>query len=223
MKRYLLLFIMTLTATLLITINVIFFLKEKTCTYKIEEEFYEEEVTIKIKRFNDTKITKEYTFTDEEIKKLEEEDLKSDGYEVTSKDLKLTATKKEKLKDYFKEIEKYESQGFVCKQEDYMAIIYGSDETFKDSIKEDVVLVDFYADWCGPCKMLSPIIDEVAKETSAKIVKINVDKCPITAKEYGVMSIPTLIVFKDGKEINKQIGLCSKQALMTMLKIEEDL
>ncbi len=104
-----------------------------------------------------------------------------------------------------------------------MAIIYGSDETFKDSIKEDVVLVDFYADWCGPCKMLSPIIDEVAKETSAKIVKINVDKCPITAKEYGVMSIPTLIVFKDGKEINKQIGLCSKQALITMLKIEEDL
>ncbi len=115
MKRYLLLIIMTLTATLLITINVIFSLKEKTCTYKIEEEFYEEEVTIKIKRFNDTKITKEYTFTDEEIKKLEEEDLKSDGYEVTSKDLKLTATKKEKLKDYFKEIEKYESQGFVCK------------------------------------------------------------------------------------------------------------
>ena len=223
MKRYLLLIIMTLTATLLITINVIFSLKEKTCTYKIEEEFYEEEVTIKIKRFNDTKITKEYTFTDEEIKKLEEEDLKSDGYEVTSKDLKLTATKKEKLQDYFKEIEKYESQGFVCKQEDYMAIIYGSDETFKDSIKEDVVLVDFYADWCGPCKMLSPIIDEVAKETSAKIVKINVDKCPMTAKEYGVMSIPTLIVFKDGKEINKQIGLCSKQALMTMLKIEEDL
>ncbi len=115
MKKYLLLIVMALMAVLLITVNVIFFLKEKTCTYKIDEEFYKEVITIKIKRFNDTEIKKEYTFTDDEIHKLEEEYLKVDGYQITSKDLKITATKKEKAKNYLKELEKYKSQGFICK------------------------------------------------------------------------------------------------------------
>ena len=69
------------------------------------------------------------------------------------------------------------------------------------------VLVDFYADWCGPCKMVSPLVDELAEESDAyKVGKINVDESPELAAKYGVMSIPTLIVFKDGKVAQQAIG-----------------
>ena len=77
-------------------------------------------------------------------------------------------------------------------------------ENFDELIKNGLVLVDFYADWCGPCKMLSPILEQV---DFMDVIKINVDEHQDLAIKYGVMSIPTMIFFKDGEEIKKEIGL----------------
>lgn len=80
------------------------------------------------------------------------------------------------------------------------------------------VLVDFYADWCGPCKMLAPIVEQIAAENDAyEVVKLNVDDAPDIAARYGVMSIPTLIVFKNGNAAAKTIGVQSKQTILNML------
>ena len=78
------------------------------------------------------------------------------------------------------------------------------------------VLVDFWAEWCGPCKMIAPVLEEVAKEKDGtlKIVKLDVDENPQTAQKFGVMSIPTLLVFRDGREINRLIGYMPKAQLL---------
>ena len=99
-----------------------------------------------------------------------------------------------------------------------MAIVHVDDKDFDNSIKKGTVLVDFYADWCGPCRMLSPIIEELVEQRDINVVKVNVDEANETARKFGIMSIPTIIVFKDGKEINKQVGLCSKEELEKMIK-----
>ena len=82
------------------------------------------------------------------------------------------------------------------------------------------VLVDFYADWCGPCKMLSPTVDKMAEKYAGKIkvCKLNVDEAFPVAATYGVQSIPTLIFFKNGKDVNKSIGLCSESELESMIE-----
>lgn len=80
------------------------------------------------------------------------------------------------------------------------------------------VLIDFYADWCGPCRMLGPVIEELAGEVSdAKICKINVDEEEELASKFGVMSIPTVVVIKDNKVVNKSVGYQSKEKLLAML------
>jgi len=83
------------------------------------------------------------------------------------------------------------------------------------------VLLDFWADWCGPCRMVGPIIDEVAGESAniAKIGKVNVDEEPELAAKYNIMSIPTLIVIKNGEVVNKSVGAKSKQAILDMLNV----
>jgi thioredoxin 1 len=82
------------------------------------------------------------------------------------------------------------------------------------------VLVDFYADWCGPCRMVAPVLEELAKETTdAKIVKVNVDHSPQLAARYGVNSIPSLKVFDEGEVVDGQVGLASKARLKAMLGI----
>lgn len=86
-----------------------------------------------------------------------------------------------------------------------MAIIHGTDENFKDLIKGKVI-VDFFATWCGPCKMLSPVIEEVSKNTDIIFIKIDVDECPNVSKEYGIMSVPTLLKIENGEVIDKKIG-----------------
>ena len=99
-----------------------------------------------------------------------------------------------------------------------MAIIYANDETFNTEINDDNVLVDFYADWCGPCRMLTPILENINEErANVKIVKVNVDEAHNTSKLFGVMSIPTLIHFKNGKLISKKVGLCSKDDIIEMI------
>lgn len=81
------------------------------------------------------------------------------------------------------------------------------------------ILVDCYAPWCGPCKLLSPIIDELAEETkNCKFYKINVDDAEEISREYGVMSIPTLLLFEDGELKEKTIGLKSKEELKKIIK-----
>ena len=80
------------------------------------------------------------------------------------------------------------------------------------------VLVDFYADWCGPCKMLAPLVEEIAAASNDyAVVKLNVDDAPELAAKYGVMSIPTLIVFKNGEPSGRTVGVQSKQAILSML------
>lgn len=93
-------------------------------------------------------------------------------------------------------------------------------KNFKDSISNGITLVDFYADWCTPCKMLSPAISKLAEDFNGKVnvYKINVDSAPEIAVEYSVMSIPTVILFKDGKVAEKNIGLVGKEVLESMIK-----
>ena len=94
-----------------------------------------------------------------------------------------------------------------------------NEKDFNELIKEGKVLVDFYADWCGPCKMISPIVEEIANENSdIEVVKVNVDNFENIARQYGIMSIPTLIVFKNGKEVNKSIGFVDKDGILDLLK-----
>ena len=93
-------------------------------------------------------------------------------------------------------------------------------ENFKEEVlnSEKPVLVDFYADWCGPCNAMAPVIEELAKELEgkAKVGKVNVDENSDIAVEYNVMSIPTLIIFKNGKEEKRLVGLRDKEELLSM-------
>ena len=102
-----------------------------------------------------------------------------------------------------------------------MEIIKVNSQNFEEEVikSEKPVLIDFYADWCGPCKMLSPIIDEIAEENSEiKVVKVNVDDSQDLAMKYQVMSIPTLVVIKDGKEVNRSVGLIDKTDVISLIK-----
>ncbi|MBR7090874.1 MAG: thioredoxin [Clostridia bacterium] len=83
-----------------------------------------------------------------------------------------------------------------------------------------LVLVDFYATWCGPCKMLSPILEQVADEMgdSIQIVKMDIDECMELAQEYGIMSVPTMILFENGAEIQRAVGFRQKAQIVDMIK-----
>ena len=102
-----------------------------------------------------------------------------------------------------------------------MEVIKLNSSNFEDEVLKSnkKVLVDFYADWCGPCKMMSPIVDEIADSYSdkVKVCKINVDEAPDIATNYGIMSIPTLIFFENGNVVDTVIGLTSKSELISKL------
>lgn len=96
-----------------------------------------------------------------------------------------------------------------------------NDDTFEAEVlkSEEPVLVDFFADWCGPCQMLAPVIEEIAEEADGcKICKLNVDQSPNTAVSYRVASIPTLIVFKNGQAEKKAIGFQSKSEILQLIQ-----
>ena len=107
------------------------------------------------------------------------------------------------------------------KEIENMNIIKVSNENFEEEVlnSDKVVLIDFFADWCGPCKMLSPIIEKISNENqNIKVVKINVDEAQDIAMKYQVMSIPTLVVIKDGEEVNRSVGLVSQADIEKMIK-----
>ena len=106
-------------------------------------------------------------------------------------------------------------------EENSMNVIKVTNDTFeKEVLNSNIpVLVDFYADWCGPCKMLSPTVDEVANENDdIKVVKVNVDEAQDVAIKYQVMSIPTLVVIKNGNEVNRSVGVIDKEEILSMIK-----
>ena len=100
-----------------------------------------------------------------------------------------------------------------------MSIIHGNEQEFEQYLKRDIVLVDFFATWCGPCKMLGPVLEELAEERSQlSIVKMDVDACPNLAQKYGVMSVPTLLLFQNGELIASQTGYMPKEMIQEWIE-----
>lgn len=103
-----------------------------------------------------------------------------------------------------------------------MAVMALTQENFEAEVgkSSDIVLVDFWATWCGPCKMLSPVIEEIAGANlpGVKVAKVDVDQQPDLAGQFKVMSIPTLIVFKDGKAAATSVGVKSKKEILEMIE-----
>lgn len=97
-----------------------------------------------------------------------------------------------------------------------MAVEHLTDNTFAQAVAQGVTLVDFFATWCGPCKMLGPTIEEIGAECdgSFKVCKVDIDECEDTAMDFGIMSVPTLVVFKDGAEVSRMIGVQPKTAIL---------
>lgn len=97
-----------------------------------------------------------------------------------------------------------------------------TDDTFDETIGKGIVLVDFWATWCGPCKLQSPVLEEVNKEMAGKITiaKLNIDQNRYTTKRFGVRNIPTLILFKNGKQVNTFVGLTQKEDIINALNKE---
>lgn len=114
-----------------------------------------------------------------------------------------------------------ESQSSENKEGEKVEILEVTSKNFEQEVlkSEKPVLIDFYATWCGPCKMLSPIVEEVAAENEdIKVVKIDIDKEQNIAVQYEIMSIPTLVVIKDGKEVNRSVGVIGKSDILQLLK-----
>ena len=90
-----------------------------------------------------------------------------------------------------------------------------TDANFHEAIKKGVTLVDFHADWCGPCRMLAPVLEQVAQEVQGKavIAKVDIDTEQKTASHFQITSVPTMILFKDGKEVNRIVGLRNAEAV----------
>ena len=102
-----------------------------------------------------------------------------------------------------------------------MSVLHINHESFEKIISQDgkTVLVDFWATWCGPCRMIAPVLEEVAKERpDVTVCKVDVDEERELALEYGVSSIPTLLVFRDGKVVNQSIGAMPKERILAMLQ-----
>ncbi|MBV6493142.1 MAG: Thioredoxin [Turneriella sp.] len=94
-----------------------------------------------------------------------------------------------------------------------------SDQNFSDKIASGLVMVDFWAPWCGPCRMVAPVLEDLQKEMSGKvsIVKMNVDENPETAMKFGITSIPTLMVFKNGEVVDRAVGAAPKEHYKNIL------
>ena len=115
----------------------------------------------------------------------------------------------------------YNTNIIIEEKEKKMAVIHLTKDNFKEEVLESnvPVLVDFWATWCGPCQMVGPVIEEIAGEvTDAKICKVDVDANPELARDYRVMSIPTLMVFKNGEAVKREVGAKPKAEILDMLR-----
>jgi thioredoxin 1 len=103
---------------------------------------------------------------------------------------------------------------------DHEKIISLTEKNFQYQTKDKVILVDFWAEWCAPCRMMAPVLNDVASELSgnAFVGKVNIEEYPTFAQNYQVRNIPTMILFKNGKEINRFVGIKSKSYLMSQIK-----
>jgi len=122
------------------------------------------------------------------------------------------------LSSYLNNINKIETSD---KEEVNIDIMKVTSANFEEEVlnSDKTVVIDFYADWCGPCKLYAPIVEEVASENQdIKVVKINVDEAQDIAMNYQVMSIPTTVIIKEGKEVNRAVGMISKADLLSMIK-----
>ena len=102
-----------------------------------------------------------------------------------------------------------------------MSILKITNENFENEVlnSDKITIVDFYADWCGPCKMMAPIIDKIAEENNdIKVGKLNVDEAGDIAGQFNIMSIPTIVVFKNGKEFKRFVGVTSKDNIINAIK-----
>ena len=107
------------------------------------------------------------------------------------------------------------------REENKVEVLKVTSKNFEEEVlqSEKTVLVDFYADWCGPCKMLAPVMEEIANENEdIKVVKVNVDEAQDLAVKYDVMSIPTSVVIKNGQEVDRIVGLTGKETILNMVK-----
>jgi thioredoxin 1 len=132
---------------------------------------------------------------------------------ISEEDEELKHIKEEKLKKLLRDKEK--------KREMSTEPVHVTDSNFDETVKKHpLVLVDFWAPWCGPCRALAPTIEELAKEYAGKIVvgKLNVDENPSTAECFQVFSIPTLVIMKDGCEVDRIVGLVPKKHIEALLK-----
>lgn len=103
-----------------------------------------------------------------------------------------------------------------------MSVLTITKNNFNEKVvqSDKPVLIDFWASWCGPCRMVSPVVDEIAEEVNDKVVgKVNVDEEPELAQMFGITSIPTLVVIKDGKTVNASVGVRSKSEILAMLDV----
>ena len=100
-----------------------------------------------------------------------------------------------------------------------MSVMHLKKDNFDSITSSGLVLVDFWAEWCGPCRMQAPILDQLEEEigSKVKVCKLNVDDHPDIARRFGVFSIPTIIAFRDGEQINKAVGVQSREQLITMI------
>lgn len=100
-----------------------------------------------------------------------------------------------------------------------MAVMHANEGNFKEMVDGDLVLVDFFATWCGPCKMLGPVLEELDSDRSGiKIVKVDIDESRSLAQEYGVMSVPTLFLMKNGQVVSKKSGFMPKEMLTSWIE-----
>lgn len=102
-----------------------------------------------------------------------------------------------------------------------MAIMHATEKDFNELVSDELVLVDFFATWCGPCKMLGPVLEDLANDRAdIKIVKVDIDQSRSLAREYGVMSVPTLFLFKNGQIVSQKSGYMPKEILTNWINEE---
>lgn len=103
-----------------------------------------------------------------------------------------------------------------------MALKLESDQSIEDVTETGCVLVDFYATWCGPCKQMEPVVEELHEDGDFEVLKVDVDENPVAAQTFGIRSVPTFMAFEDGEEVGQQVGSASKPELQKLFAADED-